>query len=256
MTTDDESFVKLVDIVRHLRAPNGCPWDQEQTHISLKRNLLEECYEALEAIDEGDPGKLSEELGDILVQIVFHSQIADEDGRFNIDDVVSKINEKLVRRHPHVFGDITVADVREVELNWEILKAEEGKRKSPVEGIPKNMPALASAQLLQDRVSKAGFEWDDVSGVLDKLVEEIQEVRDAPTDEERANEVGDLLFSVVNLARWMDIHAEDSLRRTISRFSIRYLTMEKLAADRGRNFAQLSLDQKEGLWQEAKGIVG
>ena len=256
MTTDAKSFTDLVNIVGQLRAPGGCPWDQEQTHASLKRNLLEECYEALEAIDGDDPGKLSEELGDILVQVVFHSQIASEVGGFSIDDVVGKINDKLVRRHPHVFGNATASDAREVERNWEVLKAQEGNRKSPADGIPEDMPALAYAQMLQDRVGRAGFEWEDISGVLDKLAEEIQEVREAATNEERANEVGDLLFSIVNLARWMGIHAEDSLRRTNIRFRGRYTTMEQLAVDRGQDFTQLSLDEKEALWQEAKGIVG
>ena len=255
MTTGAEGFEELVKIVRQLRAPGGCPWDREQTHTALKRNLLEECYEALEAIDD-HPDKLSEELGDILMQVVFHSQIADENGSFNIDDVVKKITDKLVRRHPHVFGDTTASDAREVELNWDALKAQEGTRKSPVDGIPGDLPALAYAQLMQDRVGRRGFEWEDMSGVLDKVSEEIQEVREAPTDEEREKELGDLLFTLVNLARWMGMQAEDSLRRTNQRFRTRYTTMEELAANAGLDFPQLPLEQKEELWQDAKKLLG
>ena len=256
MTREAEAFQELVDIVGRLRAPGGCPWDREQTHTSLKRNLLEECYEALEAIDDDDPAKLSEELGDILVQVVFHSQIAVEDNRFAVSDVVDKINDKLVRRHPHVFGDAEAADAREVERNWDALKAREGAGKSPADGIPGELPALAYAQLLQDRVARAGFDWEDVSGVLDKLGEEVQEVKQAATGAERAAEMGDLLFSMVNLARWLGVHAEDALRQANLRFQGRYTTMVQLASDRGVEFSQLPLDRKEELWQEAKGIVG
>ncbi len=246
----------LVDIVDRLRSPSGCPWDREQTHASLKRNLLEECYEVLEAIDGGDPAKLSEELGDILVQVVFHAQIASEAGKFRFDDVEHKVAQKLVRRHPHVFGDVVVSDAREVELNWEALKQREGPRRSPVDGVPNELPALATAQLIQDRVGKAGFEWEDISGVLDKVAEEVAELKDAPSEEEKFQEMGDLLFTMVNLARWLGIHAEDSLRQANARFRRRYTTMERLATQRGLDFAGLPLQDKETLWQEAKGIEG
>ena len=242
----------MVGIVQRLRSPGGCPWDREQTHSSLKRNLLEECYEVLEAIDGNDPVKLSEELGDILVQVVFHAQMAGEAQEFSIEDVVNGVNQKLIRRHPHVFADAVASDAREVERNWEKLKEEEGTRKSPVEGIPRDLPALSYAQLMQDRVSRAGFEWEDVSGVLDKLAEEVDELKAAPDDEERAREMGDVLFSVVNLARWMGIHAEDALRQGNERFQRRYTIMESLATDRGLDFSQLSLGEKEVLWQQAK----
>ena len=254
MQHEMKSFKALVDIVDRLRSPGGCPWDREQTHTSLKRNLLEECYEVLEAIDGGDSTKLSEELGDILVQVVFHAQIAREAGDFSVEDVMAGINDKLVRRHPHVFGDAVATDAREVERNWESLKEQEGARKSPVEGIPSEMPALAHAQLMQDRVGKAGFEWDHVSGVLDKLVEEVEELRAAPDDDERAMEFGDLLFTVVNLARWLGIHAEDALRGSNARFQGRYTTMEAQARERGLDFKALPLNEKEALWQEAKGM--
>ena len=255
---DDElgSFRTLVDIVERLRSPDGCPWDREQTHASLKRNLLEECYEVLEAIDTNDPVKLSEELGDILVQVVFHAQMAGESRQFGIQDVVSKVGQKLTRRHPHVFGDADVSDSHEVERNWDALKRQEQPGKSPVEGIPQEMPALAHAQLLQDRVSRVGFEWEEVAGVLDKIEEEINELRTAPSIEEKSDELGDLLFSVVNLARWMGIHAEDALRQTNIRFRRRYQTMENLAAERSLDFTRLPLEEKEKLWQEAKRHTG
>jgi tetrapyrrole methylase family protein/MazG family protein len=253
-------FQTLMDIVARLRAPGGCPWDREQTHESLKRNLLEESYEVIEAIDQGDPAVLSEELGDLLVQVAFHADIAKEAGDFQLEDVLRKINAKLVRRHPHVFADGHAKDAQEVERNWEQIKAEErkekGESKSPVEGIPGDLPALAYAQLMQDRVGKAGFEWDDISGVLDKIVEEVAELKAAATPEEKMHELGDLLFTMVNLTRWSGEHAEDVLRKANQRFGKRYLGMEKLAAERGLDFNSLSLDQKEEFWQEAKRLVG
>ena len=254
MKNELDSFQALVSIVERLRSPGGCPWDREQTHASLKRNLLEECYEVLEAIDSADPAKLSEELGDILVQVVFHSQMASEAQEFQIEDVLTKVSQKLIRRHPHVFGDAVTSDAREVERNWEQLKQQEGARKSPVEGIPKELPALTYAQLMQDRVSKVGFEWDDVSGVLDKVVEEVNELKNAPSDEERVKEMGDLFLTLVNLSRWLGIHAEDALRQANARFGSRYTAMETLATERGLDFPQIPLEEKEALWQEAKGI--
>ncbi len=253
-------FQTLVDIVAKLRAPGGCPWDREQTHDSLKRNLLEESYEVIEAIDQGNPATLSEELGDLMVQIAFHADIAQEAGDFQLEDVLRNINSKLVRRHPHVFADGHAEDAREVERNWEQIKAAErqakGEKKSPVEGIPADLPALAYAQLMQDRVGKAGFEWDDISGVLDKLVEEVAELKAAVTQEEKEHELGDILFTIVNLTRWTGAHAEDVLRQANQRFGRRYLSMESLAVERGHDFNALSLDEKEQIWQEAKRIVG
>ena len=253
-------FQTLVDIVARLRAPGGCPWDREQTHKSLKRHLLEESYEVIEAIDQGNPAVLSEELGDLMVQVAFHADIAQEAGEFQLEDVLRKINGKLVRRHPHVFADGHAEDAREVEQNWEQIKVQEreekGESKSPVEGIPIDLPALAYAQLMQDRVGKAGFEWDDISGVLDKIIEEVAELKAAVTPEEKVHELGDLLFTVVNLTRWSGAHAEDVLRKANQRFGKRYLSMERLAAERDLDFNALPLEQKEELWQEAKRLVG
>ena len=254
------TFQALVDIVARLRAPGGCPWDREQTHESLKRHLLEESYEVIEAIDQGNPAVLSEELGDLMVQVAFHADIAQEAGEFQLEDVLRKINGKLVRRHPHVFADGHAEDAREVEQNWEQIKVQEreekGESKSPVEGIPIDLPALAYAQLMQDRVGKAGFEWDDISGVLDKIIEEVAELKAAVTPEEKVHELGDLLFTVVNLTRWSGAHAEDVLRKANQRFGKRYLSMERLAAERDLDFNALPLEQKEELWQEAKRLVG
>ena len=252
-------FQSLIDIVARLRGPGGCPWDAEQTHESLKRNLLEECYETLEAIDDGDPGELAEELGDILVQVAFHADIARAAGDFDIADVLAAINRKLIRRHPHVFADGSASDARQVERNWEQLKADERRQAgkpepSAMDSVPAALPALSAAQLIQDRAARFGFDWDDVGGVLDKLVEEIGEFRDAATDEERLDEFGDVLFALVNVARWSGIQAEDALRQANAKFRNRYRVMERLASDRGQDFAKLSLGEKEALWQEAKGL--
>ena len=249
------SFQTLVSIVEGLRSPGGCPWDREQTHASLKRNLLEECYEVLEAIDSNEPLKLSEELGDILVQVVFHAQIAREAREFSVEDVLTGVNQKLIRRHPHVFGDAIASDAREVERNWEVLKELEGAGKSSVESIPRELPALTYSQLMQDRVSRVGFEWEDVSGVLDKVVEEVEELKAATSDEEKASEIGDLLFTMVYLARWLGVHAEDALQQANARFQRRYTTMVGLATERGLDFPHLPLEEKEVLWQEAKRVT-
>ena len=250
-------FQSLIDIVARLRGPGGCPWDAEQTHESLKRNLLEECYETLEAIDDGNPGELADELGDILVQVAFHADIAREAGDFDIADVLTAINRKLIRRHPHVFGDGRASDARQVERNWEQLKAEERRQAgkpepSAMDSVPAALPALSAAQLIQDRAARFGFDWDDAGGVLEKLVEEIGEFRDAATDAERLDEFGDVLFALVNVARWSGIQAEDALRQANAKFRNRYRLMERLASERGQDFAKLSLDEKEALWQEAK----
>ena len=258
-------FRSLVEIVARLRGPGGCPWDAEQTHESLKRNLLEECYETLEAIDRGGGPALAEELGDILVQVVFHADIARAAGHFDLADVLTAINRKLIRRHPHVFGNGAAPDTRfadapdadAVARNWEQLKAEERRQAgqpqpSPMDSLPPALPALAAAQLIQDRAARSGFDWDDAAGVLDKVVEEIGEFQNAATAAERADEFGDILFALVNLARWRGIQAEDALRQANAKFRRRYRTMEQLASQRNQDFPALPLDDKEALWQEAK----
>jgi tetrapyrrole methylase family protein/MazG family protein len=204
--------------------------------------------------------KFSEDQRQAVQMAVTQADIAREAGEFQLTDVLDSVNRKLVRRHPHVFGDVSVADAREVERNWERIKEAErqqkGQRKSPVDGIPKDLPALTYAQLMQDRVARVGFEWEDISGVLDKIVEEVEEFRRASTDGEKVHELGDLFLAMVNLSRWLNIQAEDALRQANRRFQQRYTTMEELARQRGQDFAQLPLDEKEALWQEAKGLVG
>ena len=250
---NQDTYQGLRDIIARLRAPDGCPWDQEQTHITLRRNLLEECYEALEALDTGNSQSLSEELGDVLMQIVFHCQIAKESGDFTDADMFRRINEKLINRHPHVFGDVVVKDAREVEANWEETKKKErGEQFSVLDGVAKAMPALGYGQSITFRASQAGFDWDDISGVMDKVCEEIGEMEAAPTKVAKEREFGDVLLSLVNVARWLDIDAESALRGANDRFYNRFTYIEDGARTQGRSVRSLSMEEKEALWEEAK----
>jgi len=251
-----ERFETLVRIVARLRAPDGCPWDRQQTHASLRPNLLEECYETLEAIDRNDPEGLKEELGDLLVQVAFHCQIAQETGQFTWADVFRQVNGKLVRRHPHIFGSARVSSAREVEEQWEALKRRERSEGSLLDGVPPTMPALAYAQAISRRAARAGFEWEDLDGVLEKVAEELQELRQARDPAERERELGDLLFTLVNLARWLEVDAESALRNASRRFYRRFAYMEERARRMGRDFASLSMEEKEALWEEAKRVEG
>jgi len=247
------SFAALQHIMARLRAPDGCPWDREQTHASIKRHLIEECYEVVEALDEKDPDKLCEELGDLLMQIVLHAQIAAEAGEFEMRDVLRGISAKLIRRHPHVFGDVTVSSAQEVAQNWEAIKQTEREEGvSLLASVPKEMPALAYSQAIQSRAAKVGFEWPDFQGVLDKLREELDELKKAHTEEERLHEFGDILASLVNVARWLKIDAEESLRLANQRFYRRFSHMEKLAQERGTPLNSLTLDELDALWNDAK----
>jgi len=247
-----KSIYELELIVRKLTGTDGCPWDKDQTHESLKRHFVEECYEFIEAIDMGDSGKLLDETGDILTQIMFHSDIARRENNFDLRDVIDYVAHKLIRRHPHIFGDVEVADKQEVETNWELIKEQERGSRSAVVGIPNQTPALAYAQLMQDRVGKDGFDWSEIGGVVDKLSEEIEEFTRAENQIEKSAEFGDLLFTLVNFARWHDIHAEDSLRQANIRFKKRYMTMERLSREREQSFKNLSIVDKQKLWNEAK----
>ncbi len=250
-------FATLVVIIAHLRGPDGCPWDKKQTHLSLRENLLEECYEVLQTLDRGEPSKLAEELGDLLLQIVLHAQIAREAGKFEIGDVVKSINDKLIRRHPHIFGSQKVCDAEEVTHNWEVLKrSERAEDASMLDGVPRDMPALAYSQRVQSRVARVGFDWKDTEGVIDKLAEEVGELRAAADDKEKAREFGDVLFTLVNLARREGIDAESALRETNERFYTRFSYMEGLCRERGLDFSKLSLDEQNALWEEAKRRVG
>ncbi len=253
-----EEFDRLVEIMARLRGPGGCPWDREQTHQSLKRYFLEEVYEALDAIDAGDWGRLAEELGDVILQVVFHAQLAREAGRFDIRDSLRLICEKLVRRHPHVFGNVKVSGPEEVLDNWEHIKRAERApdgRASVLDGVPKAMPALLRAMTIQKKAARIGFDWPDVSGVWEKVAEELRELREAAEagDEARVREeLGDLLFSVVNLARFLQVDAEDALQAATRRFEERFRRMEAQAAERGLDMREMSLEELDELWEEAK----
>ncbi len=250
---DLNQFATLVDIIAKLRAPDGCPWDRKQTHKSLRENLLAECYEVLEALDEGDSAKLGDELGDLLMQIVLHAQIATEAGEFELGDVISNINTKLIHRHPHVFGAKKVKDAEEVIHNWEVLKKEEREEGvSMLESVPKSMPALGYAGEIQRRAAWVGFDWEDDSGVIDKLAEEVGEFKQAPSQEQRAREFGDLLFTLTNIARRLGIDLEAALREANRRFYKRFTYMEEVCRKRGLNLGDLSFDQQNALWEEAK----
>jgi tetrapyrrole methylase family protein / MazG family protein len=251
------SFEAFQEIVAHLRAPNGCPWDREQTHESLRPHLMGEAYEALAAMDSGNPAEMSEEFGDLLLQIVLNAQIAGEEGEFNMADVLKGIYDKIIRRHPHVFGDVKLDGVQGVLTNWEKLKAVERSNshepeKGLLDGVPLALPALAQAQEYQDRASRVGFDWKEVSGVLDKIVEEIQEVKDVANEQELIDELGDLLFALVNLARWKKVDAESALRATSQRFKNRFTYVERGAKKQGRKLSEMTIDEMEALWQEAK----
>ena len=250
------SFESFAEIVAHLRAPNGCPWDREQTHETLRKHLLEESYEAISAIDSGDFAHMREEFGDLLLQVVLQSQIANEEGQFNVNQVIHGIHSKIVRRHPHVFGDLELDGVDGVLANWEKLKererSEKKEEKGLLDGVPVALPALSQAQEYQDRAGRVGFDWPEIDGVLDKVKEEIDEIKNAETDFELASEIGDLFFALVNVARWKKIDAESALRGTNMKFKKRFAYIEQGARKQGRNLSTLTLDEMETLWQEAK----
>lgn len=249
---DLSRFATLVDIVARLRAPDGCPWDKEQTHASLREDLLEECYEVLEALDEGNSDKLCSELGDLLMQVVFHAQIAAEAGEFELGDVVNSITTKLIHRHPHVFGSKKVKNAEEVVLNWEKLKREERGVTSILASAPKQMPALGYSQEIQRRVAQVGFDWEDIDGVIEKLAEEVGELKQADSQERKAQEFGDLLFTLANIARRLGIDLEVALREANQRFYRRFSYMEEVCRRRGLNLDERSFDEQNALWEEAK----
>ncbi len=249
------SLQAFQEVVAHLRAPDGCPWDREQTHESLRPYLLEEAYEVLAALDREDTAALSEELGDLLLQILLHTQIAAEGGEFKMPDVVSKIVAKLKRRHPHVFGDVQVSGAAEVLVNWEKIKEGERKEKaapSLLGDVPLALPALARAQAIQERAARVGFDWPNIDGVVAKIGEEAAELVQAPADRRIVEEVGDLLFSLVNLARWLHTDTEATLRMANERFVRRFQAMERLCAERGMKLSDLSAAEQDQLWERVK----
>ena len=248
---------RLLSIMATLRSDHGCPWDREQSLETLKPYLLEESYEVLDAIDSGDRDQLAEELGDVLLQIVFQSQICSEAGEFTFDDVATHIADKLERRHPHVFGDLNVADSDEVLRNWDAIKRKEkgDKPRSAVSGIPRHMPALHKAHEVQKRAARAGFDWDEVAGALAKVEEELLEVREAiaaQDSEAIRGEIGDLLFSVVNVSRFQKVMAEEALNHTVARFSNRFKQVEERVHQQGHEMNQLSLAELDVIWEDVK----
>jgi tetrapyrrole methylase family protein/MazG family protein len=251
---ETSSLESFQDTIAHLRAPDGCPWDREQTHQSLRAALLEETYEVLTALDADDMDALCEELGDLLLQILLHAQIAVEEGDFSLAQVIEEINTKIKRRHPHVFGNAVVSGTDEVLHNWEEIKREEkGEVEvSMLDDVPPTLPALAQAQSYQRRVARVGFDWPNAEGVVAKVAEEIEELQRTSDAAEREEELGDLLFSLVNLARWLKVDAESALRVANTRFAHRFAAMEDLCRQRGQHLSALSLAEQDALWEEVK----
>jgi tetrapyrrole methylase family protein/MazG family protein len=265
------SLEAFQDTIARLRAPDGCPWDREQTHQTLRRNLLEESYEVLHALDADDANGLCEELGDLLLQIVLHSQIARESGEFSLAQVINHVDAKIKRRHPHVFGDpnnagqrLQVSGVQDVLDNWESIKRSERQdahhdeleaRRSALAGVPLTLPALAQAEAYGHRAARLGFDWPDLSGVLDKLDEELDEIRQAGDPAARAAEFGDLLFTLANVARWLEIDPEAALRQANLRFAQRFQHVEEQAYAQGRQLSDISSDELDKIWQTAKEVV-
>jgi tetrapyrrole methylase family protein/MazG family protein len=254
---EDTSFEAFQDVITHLRAVDGCPWDREQTHLSLRQHLLEETYETLAALDAEEPAGLCEELGDLLLQIVLHAQIASEEGAFSMEDILRGINRKIIHRHPHVFGDLKVNSVSGVLENWEKLKANERadngkKEKGLLDGVSRTLPSLSQAQEFQERVKRVGFDWPEIEGALAKITEELDEVKSAVSPEARADELGDLLFAVVNASRWYGVDAESALRKTNRRFHQRFAYIERRAREVGKQLNDMSLEEMDLFWDEAK----
>ncbi len=247
---DGTAFQRLVDVVSKLR--RECPWDREQTNESIKNNLIEEAYELFEAIESGNREFIIEELGDVLLQVLFHSRIKEDLGEFDIVDVVNSVTEKLIRRHPHVFGGTKLGDSDSVLKQWEDIKREEKNRESLLDGVPKRMPALLRAQKIQKKLSKVGFDWENVDCVWDKLFEEIEELKKAVDRDGIEHELGDVLFTAVNLGRFMGVDVEGSLHKAIDRVEERFRYMEEAAQKEGKRLENMTLDDMETLWQEAK----
>lgn len=252
------SWPNLVQIVAKLRSPEGCPWDREQTHTSLKRYLLEEAYELLEAIDQGDPQAMKDELGDVLLQVLLHAQIASEQGNFTIEDVITNLSDKLVRRHPHVFAQAIAETPEEVMVNWDAIKRTEKTgqaRKSVLDGVPKDLPALMRAEKIQKKAAKVGFDWDRTEEVVEKVKEEFRELEEAAAlgrQEELEEELGDLLFALVNLARFIKVDPEFALQKATAKFIERFRLLEGYAAAENLDLNAMDLDGLNVLWDRAK----
>lgn len=252
------SWSALVDIIEKLRSPEGCPWDREQTHESLKRFLLEESYELFEAIDGGHPEEIKDELGDVLLQVLLHAQIAKESGYFEIDDVITNLSNKLIRRHPHVFSDVHAETPSEVMVNWDAIKKTEHMgvtRTSILDGVPKEFPALMRAEKIQKKAAKVGFDWDETSEVLAKVHEELEELEEALANhnqEALEEELGDLFFALVNFSRFIHVDPEFSLQKATAKFTERFHLIEEQAHTENLNLEDLNLDELNILWDKAK----
>ena len=246
----------LVRIMEILRAPDGCMWDQAQDHHSIRQNFIEETYEACEAIDDNDTDHLKEELGDVLLQVVFHTQMEKEKGVFDLNDVADGVCKKLIFRHPHIFGDVKVGSTDEILSNWDDLKRKEKKQEtdtSTLESVSKSLPSLIRAQKLQKKAAKVGFDWPDVSGALDKVEEELAEVRAAiDGNGDIEEEIGDLIFAVTNVSRFVKVDSERAAEKTCNKFVRRFADMEKQAAAEGKNLSDLTLSELDALWDKAK----
>ncbi|HGJ64154.1 TPA: nucleoside triphosphate pyrophosphohydrolase [bacterium] len=258
MKTTEELFRELVEIIAKLRSEEGCPWDREQTHETLKMGIIEEAYEVIETIDQKDDEKLEEELGDLLMQVLLNAQIAKDKGKFDINGVIQKINEKLLRRHPHVFGDLDVKDSEEIMKNWDRIKSEERANKdeySILDGIPIHLPALIQARKVQSRASRVGFDWDKSSDVLKKVEEEVDELKESIVNADQPNieeEIGDILFSIVNLSRFLNVEPEDALRKTTAKFMRRFKQMEVKIAQKGKKITDYDLTGLDKFWDSIK----
>jgi tetrapyrrole methylase family protein/MazG family protein len=255
----EQKFGELLDVMARLRSETGCPWDKEQTHVSLKPCLLEETYELLDALDDGDPKKLKEELGDVLLQVVFHSQIASEERAFSAKDVIAQLTDKLIRRHPYVFAGEPIpedtASVLKQRLRIKASEKEEGEVKSALGNVPQAMPALARAQSISRRAAHLGFEWPHIDHVWNKVEEEIRELKEAAASGDKSRtteELGDLFFTLVNIARFLDVEAEDSLAQMVNRFTQRFQYIENKLAEAKKSFDQSSLEEMDQFWEEAK----
>ena len=255
---DNYKFDDLVEIMRILRAPGGCPWDAEQTHASIRRNLIEETYEVIEAIDTNNSELLCEELGDAILQVVFHAQISEDDNDFNIDDVCDGICKKLITRHPHVFGDVTAETSEKVLENWDAIKKQTKEQKTQAEvldSVSHSLPALIRAHKVQHKARKYGFDWESVDGALSKLSEEIEELRTAIKDGDNTacfEEFGDVLFSAVNVSRFIDVEPEHALSSSCDKFISRFAKVEALANERGIDMKTATLEELDALWDEIK----
>ncbi len=254
---EETAFESFQEVIARLRAPDGCPWDRKQTHRSLRPFLLEETYEVLEALDREDSEALKEELGDLLLQILLHTQIATEEGEFTMPQVIATVVRKMIRRHPHVFGDVHVETAEDVLRNWERIKQKEAKREGKkdeglLDGVAKDLPALAKAQAVQRKVAEVGFDWDTLEPVWQKVFEELEEIRRAETPEQRFREIGDAFFALVNLARWYNVDAESALRETVQRFMDRFREVERRLKGRGRSLGEATLEEMDAIWEEVK----